>query len=155
MREQQIPETNEGIAFEEMGFDFPITPTPEELDKMSLEEAKTAKARASATMKEYFESLEKSKRNAARRLYRRKSDQELKGYIAGLPVPPAFLTQDELEAIPRKDRKENRKKIFNERIEFFSSLPPLQAQRIRAIETQAKFNDRASVVGNALKKYPP
>jgi putative multiple sugar transport system permease protein len=153
MREQQIPETNEGIAFEEMGFDFPITPTPEELDKMSLEEAKTAKARASATMKEYFESLEKSKRNAARRLYRRKSDQELKGYIAGLPVPPAFLTQDELEAIPRKDRKENRKKIFNERIEFFSSLPPLQAQRIRAIETQAKFNDRASVVGNALKKY--
>jgi putative multiple sugar transport system permease protein len=163
MEDKQIPEMNEKInvtepnsdiaEFMEQSFNFPVTTTPQELDRMNVDDAKAALKNDKATMKNYFKSLSKLEQSAARKQYRRQSEEVLKSYIAGLPVPPALPTQDEMEALPRKERKEIRNRIREERAEFFQSLPPLQASRIRSLESQIKINQRTSVVGNSLKKY--
>ncbi len=138
----------------EFDFDFPKVPTPNDLDLMATkEEAEAAVKNSDETMKKYFAGLGKLEQRAARKSFRKRSDEILNNYIAGLPVPPALPPREDLEAMPRAERKDFRARIRNERIKLFESQPVLRANRIRAIENQKIFNQRATVVGNSLKKY--
>jgi len=153
MKEEHIPSVNEEQYSSEKQFSLPPAPSPEYLDTLTKEEAKKASDEASAKLKEYIASLEPKDRRLALKQARRQSNEAWLSYIRALPRIPPLLTRDDLELLPKSERKPALEANKKSREDLLAPLPEGKRNRILAIERAEKNARTMSAIGNSLKKY--